>query len=154
MTYRITGLDPQQFRHLVGASDETLSAHGAVRMIVDGTPGFPCRLSLDDREPGETVVLVNHVSHDGGPYHASHAIFIGESVTEAAHYVDAVPPALDRRVLSLRAFGADGMMVEAALVQPGDADPAIRALLANPAVEHIDAHNAVRGCFAARIVRA
>ena len=44
-------------------------------------------------------------------------------------------------------------MVDAALAQPGEADPAIRKLLANPAADHIDAHNAIRGCFAARIER-
>jgi hypothetical protein len=45
------------------------------------------------------------------------------------------------------------MMIDAALVQPGEADPAIRRLLANPTTAHIDAHNAIRGCFAARIDR-
>jgi hypothetical protein len=56
-------------------------------------------------------------------------------------------------VLSLRAFGRDGMMRDAALAQPGEVDRAIRALLADPQVNHIDAHNATRGCFAARIER-
>ena len=41
-----------------------------------------------------------------------------------------------------------------ALAQPGEADAAIRELLADPAIDHIDAHNATRGCFAARIERA
>ena len=122
-------------------------------MVVDSHPGFPCRVTLDDAEPGATVLLVNHVSHDGGPYHASHAIFVSEGAASAAEFVDAIPPALDRRILSLRAFDEAGMMVDAALVQPGEADPAIRRLLANPAAAHIDAHNATRGCFAARIDR-
>jgi hypothetical protein len=78
---------------------------------------------------------------------------VSKSAKEAADYVDTIPPALDRRILSLRAFNADGMMVEAALAQPGEADPAIRKLLANPMATHIDAHNAIRGCFAARIDR-
>ena len=46
------------------------------------------------------------------------------------------------------------MMVDAALAQPGEADPVIRRLLNNEAVDHIDAHNATRGCFAARVERA
>ena len=72
---------------------------------------------------------------------------------EPAEYVDAIPAALDRRILSLRAFDANGMMIDAALAQPGEADPAIRKLLANPAADHVDAHNAIRGCLAARIER-
>ena len=155
MTYKISGLEPSQFSHLVGLTDEELAAHGAVRMIADSSPGFPCRITLDDAEPGETLLLVNHVSHDGNnPYRASHAIFVSENAGQAAVYEDEIPPALERRVLSLRAFDEDGMMVEAALAQPGEADEAVRRLLANEWVDHIDAHNATRGCFAARVERA
>ena len=155
MTYRITGLEPAEFAHLVGLSDEELATHGAVRMTADAKPSFPCRITLDDADIGETLLLVNHVSHEGNnPYRASHAIFVGERAVEAAVYEDEVPPALDRRILSLRAFDAKGMMTDAALVQPGEADPVIRRLLADGQVDHIDAHNATRGCFAARIERA
>jgi len=122
-------------------------------MAVDN-PNFPCRISLKDCEIGDEVILLNHVSHHGdNPYRASHAIFVSKSATEAASYVDTIPPALDRRILSLRAFDEAGMMVDAALVQPGEADPAIRKLFAAPLATHIDAHNAIRGCFAARIER-
>lgn len=153
MTYRIQGLDPATFAHLVGLSDAELARHGAIRMAVDAKPSFPCRVRLDDGDLGETMLLVNHVSHDGGPYHASHAIFVSEGAGEAAHYVDQVPPALDRRVLSIRAFDAGGMMTDAALAQPGEADAVFRRMLADPAVDHLDAHNATRGCFAARVER-
>jgi len=155
MTYKISGLDPAPFAHLFGLSDEELAAHGAARMVANGQPSFPCRIQLDDAKAGEALLLVNHVSHDGNnPYRASHAIFVSESAPEAAVYEDEIPPALDRRILSLRAFDKSGMMADAALVQPGEADPVIRRLLANEAVDHIDAHNAIRGCFAARVERA
>ena len=155
MTYAISGLPPERFDHLRHASDNVLASHGACRMTADTVPGFPCRITLDDAAPGETLILTNHLSHDGdGPYRASHAIFVSESAREAAHYVGAIPPALDRRILSVRAFDAAGMMVKAALVQPGEADAVIRRLLADPAVNHLDAHNAIRGCFAARVARA
>jgi len=154
MTYKIAGLDPSKFTHLIGLDEEDLAAQGAVRMTADARPGFPCRITLDDAEIGETLLLVNHCSHDGdNPYRATHAIFVNESATEAAIYVDEVPPALDRRVLSLRAFDQAGMMTDAALAQPGEADAVIRRLLASDAVDHVDAHNATRGCFAARIDR-
>ena len=154
MTYKIAGLDPSKFTHLIGLDEEDLAAQGAVRMTADARPGFPCRITLDDAEIGETLLLVNHCSHDGdNPYRATHAIFVSESATEAAIYVDEVPPALDRRVLSLRAFDQAGMMTDAALAQPGEADAVIRGLLASDAVDHVDAHNATRGCFAARIDR-
>jgi hypothetical protein len=124
-------------------------------MIADEKPSYPCRVTLDDAEIGETLLLVNHCSHGGdNPYRATHAIFVSEGVTEAARYEDEIPPALDRRILSLRAFNSEGMMTDAALAQPGEADEVIRRLLGDPAVDHIDAHNAIRGCFAARVERA
>ncbi len=154
MTYRIEGLDPARFAHLVGLPDEDLAARGIVRMTADARPNYPCRVRLDDVAVGETLLLLNHVSHDGdNPYRASHAIFVGEQSTVAASFRDEVPPALDRRILSLRAFDQSGMMCDAALVQPGEADAVIRRLLADEQVDHIDAHNATRGCFAARIER-
>lgn len=153
MTYTINGLDPSPYAYLVGLSDAELAVHGAARMTADAYPGFPCRVTLDDAAPGEAVLLVNHVSHDGGPFHASNAIFVGERAEEAAHFVDIVPPALDRRILSVRAFDAAGMMTDAALVQPGEAGDMFKRMLADPAVNHLDAHNATRGCFAARVDR-
>ena len=153
MTYRITGLDPAPFRRFFGLSDEHLSQSGIVRMTVD-SPTFPCRVSLTDRPLGESVLLLNHVSHDvANAYRASHAIFVTEGLTEHAEYVDQVPPVFEKRILSLRGFDANGMMAEAILTQPGEADAGIRKMFENPEIETIHAHNATRGCFSAKIER-
>jgi len=152
MTYRIAGLDPKPFRPLFELSDEELEERGMKRMTVT-SPTFPCRVSLVDRPIGEQVILLNHVSHDvANAYRASHAIFVAD--VEQAEYVDDVPPVFEPRVLSLRGFDEDGMMAEALITQPGEADAGIRKLLENPAIVTIHAHNAARGCFAAKIERA
>ena len=154
MTYRITGIDPAPYHHLFGLSEDELAEHGVVRMTVTAKPSFPCRVSLTDRDIGERVLLLNHVSHDvAGPYRASHAIFVTEVAEEAAEYVNEVPPVFAPRVLSLRGFDRNGMMADAILTQPGEADAGIRKLFDNPAILTIHAHNATRGCFSARIER-
>ena len=154
MTYRIRGLDPATFRPLFGLPDEELAERGIVRMTVTEKPSFPCRVTLVDREVGEQVLLLNHISHDvAGPYRASHAIFVAEGTNEAAEFIDEVPPVFATRILSLRGFDDRGMMAEAVLTQPGEADEGIRRLFDNPAVTTIHAHNATRGCFAAKIER-
>ena len=154
MTYRVSGIDPAPYAQLFNLSDEELAARGVVRMAVTSPTGFPCRVSLTDRKVGETVLLLNHVSLDlDSPYRASHAIFVTETDQAPAHFVDQVPPVFETRILSLRGFDSRGMMVEAALSEPGQADGVIRHLLGNPAVETIHAHNAARGCFSARIER-
>jgi hypothetical protein len=151
MTYRITGLDPEPFRPLFAFPDEDLERRGMRRMTVTDN-GFPCRVSLVDRPVGEQVILLNHVSHDvANPYRASHAIFVADA--EQAEFVDEVPPVFVPRILSLRGFDADGMMADALITQPGEADAGIRKLFENPDIVSIHAHNAVRGCFSARIER-
>ena len=153
MSYVVRGLDPGPFKPLFGLSDDELARHGAVRMTVTD-PTFPCRVSLTDRAIGETVLLVNHVSHDvANPYRATHAIFVAEAQQEPAEYVDRVPPVFETRVLSLRGFDREGMMADAILTQPGEAEDGIKRLFANPEIETIHAHNATRGCFSAKIER-
>jgi hypothetical protein len=154
MTYRIAGLDPQPFAPLFEMNDDDLRARRARRVIADADRGFPCRVSLADAQAGEALILLNHEHHSAdSPYRGRHAIYVRESATAPAVFHDALPPAFDGRVLSLRGFDADGMIVRAALAQPGEADAVIRAVLEDPVVTHVDAHNAARGCFAARIER-
>ncbi|HEY6048555.1 MAG TPA: DUF1203 domain-containing protein [Sphingomicrobium sp.] len=151
MTYRITGLDPAPYKPLFGLTDAELEERGIVRMTVD-SPTFPCRISLVDRPLGEQVLLLNHVSHDvANPYRASHAIFVADA--DRAEFIDEVPPVFRTRVLSLRGFDSNGMMAAAVLTQPGETDAGIRQLFDNPEIETIHAHNAMRGCFSAKIER-
>jgi hypothetical protein len=155
MTYRITGLDPANFAHLFGASEEQLADHGAVRVTADKAPGYPCRVTLADAKPGETLILFNYVSHDvATPYRSAYAIYVREGATVAGDYVDWVPPVFVGRPLGLRAFDAGGMLRTAVLAMPGQADEKIRAVFADPGIAYIHAHNVAHGCFAAKVERA
>ena len=155
MTYRITGLDPAAFAHLAGADERALATQNAVRVTAAKKPGYPCRVTLEDAEPGETLILLNHVSHDvATPYRSSYAIYVRENAREAAEYVDAVPPVFAGRPLGLRAFDANGILKTAALALSGEADEKIRAVFADPDIAYIHAHNAAHGCFAAKVERA
>jgi hypothetical protein len=154
MTYCITGLAPEPFAPLFAMDDAALAAHRARAVVADPAGKFPCRVSLEEAGPGERLVLVNHIHHEAEtPYRASHAIYVREGAREAAVYHGRTPPVFEGRVLSLRGYDGEGMMRDARLAQPGEADETIRALLADPGIAYVDAHNAVRGCFAARIER-
>jgi hypothetical protein len=153
MTYRIAGLDPAQFAPLWAMDDDDLSRRGARRVTAESDRGFPCRVTLADAPIGEELLLLNHVHHDvTGPYRSAFAIFVRGGVDQAV-YEDRCPPCFEGRTLSLRGFGGDGSLAEAVLAASGEADAAIRALLSNPAIAYINAHNAAAGCFAARIER-
>ena len=154
MTYQITGLSPDIAKAFEDASAEKLSALGAVRMTATSKPGFPCRISLEDAEVGEDVILFHHISHDvDSPYRSSYAIFARTGLAAAAQYTDAVPPVFAGRPLGMRAFGKDAMLKTASLAAPGDADRSIRQLFELDEVAYIDVHNAAHGCFAARAER-
>jgi hypothetical protein len=56
-------------------------------------------------------------------------------------------------MLSMRGFDEDGMMADALITKPGEADAGIRKLFANPEIAYIHVHNAARGCFSARVER-
>lgn len=154
MSYLIAGLPLADFAPLFGLDDTALARRGARRVIADADRGFPCRVSLIDAKQGDSLILLNHVSNDSdGPYRAAHAIFVREGAVEAAWHIGHTPPVFEGRVLSLRGFDAAGDMVAACIATPEEHDRAIRGLFDDPHVHHIDAHNAARGCFAARIDR-
>jgi hypothetical protein len=154
MGFRITGLPSAEFADLFLLSDDALRARRAARRIADARLSYPCRVSLTDAELGEKVILVNYEHQRAdSPYRASHAIYVREGeVTYDA--VDAVPDQLRRRMLSLRAFDANGMIVAADLVDGRELEGAVAPLLADMRTAYLHAHFAKFGCYAARIERA
>jgi hypothetical protein len=155
MGFKVSGLDRDQFAPLFGLSDAQLSDRGIVRRVADRQPGFPCRVSLQDAQPGETLLLMNyeHLAV-GSPYRARHAIYVRENALTAKPAANEIPDVLRTRLLSLRAYDQAGMMVEADVVHGSDVEPVIERILSEPGVEFIHVHNAKPGCFAARIDRA
>lgn len=154
MSFVITGLDPAPFEHLYGLSDEALARVGALRIRADARPGFPCRVTLEDVEPGADVLLVNYEHLPvATPYRSRHAIFVRDGADRAARYVDRVPEQLRVRLLSVRAFDDAGMMTDADVFDGGDLATRIDGFFADPLVAYLHVHNAKRGCFAARVDR-
>ena len=154
MTYRIEGLRPDLFQPLFDLTDDELAAQGARRVTADAKPGFPCRVSLEDAEPGEALMLLNFVSHDvAGPFRTTYGIYVRKDADEAPAFVDEAPAFLNGRTLGLRGFDAEGMLKGGMIALPGEADAKIRELLDRPEIDTIHAHSAAFGCFLARIER-
>lgn len=155
MNFLVTGLPLAPFVPLFQLTDAEIAGQRAVRRLVDASPGFPCRVSLEDAEPGETVLLLNFEHHAvAGPYRSSLAIYVRERAREARLQPGEVPLALERRLLSLRGFSADGMMRCADVLPGTELRAAIAAMFEDPQVRFLHAHHAKPGCFAARIDRA
>lgn len=154
MAFRITGLPAADFAEWFALDEAELAARGAVVRTADAQPGFPCRISLTDAAVGERVLLINYEHLPvASPYRSRHAIYIraGESTFDA---VDAVPPMLRSRLLSLRGFDADGMLTAADVVEGTALEAALQPLFADARTAYVHAHFARPGCYAARIERA
>ncbi len=155
MSFQIHALDPEAFAPLFEMSDERLRRLNARREIVATSPGTPCRVSLVDAEVGETVILT-HFEHQpaDSPYRASHAIFVREGAARAQPKPGEVPPALRSRLLSLRAFDAEHMMIAADVLKGAALADALHATFEDGRVAYVHLHNARPGCFAAAATRA
>ena len=155
MTFRIEALDPAPFAPLFGLPDADLAARGVVRRTAAVSPGSPCRVSLIDAEIGETLLLIGyeHLSV-ASPYRSTHAIFVREGAVRAHPAAGELPEVIACRLISARGFDAAGMMTDADVATADGVGPLIERLFADPAVVHVDLHNAKPGCFAARAVRA
>lgn len=154
MSYVIEGLDVAAFQPLFGQPDAVLATQGIVRVRADAKPGFPCRVTLEDAEPGETLLLLNHEDHAvSTPYRNAYAIYVREAATVVTRMVDQLPQVFEGRPIALRGYDAAGMLRGATLALGGDADARIQDLFARPEIAYIHAHNAAHGCFAARVDR-
>lgn len=154
MAYVIHGLDPMPYAHLRGLGDAALAAAGARRCIADAQPGYPDRVSLTDVATGTPLLLVNHEHVPGpGPYRACHAVFIAEDAVAPAVVVDALPPMLRARLVSLRAFDAGHQMRDADVAEGDAVAPLLERLLRDPQVAYVNVHTAKRGCFLAKVQR-
>src|SRR5579863_664571 len=133
MSFRITGLPAEKFASLFSLSDTELAERGAVRRIADDRqPGYPCRVSLTDSQPGDALILVNYEHHPvASPYRMRFAIYVrrGESTFDA---VDEVPEQLSSRTLAVRGFDAGAMMVGWELVDGRELAAAIERRFADP----------------------
>ena len=155
MTFAITGLAREEFADLFNLSDAALAERGVIRKKADNNPGYPCRITLEDAKPGETLLLLNYESHKAEtPYRSSYAILVRENAGEPAHYIDDLPPVMQRRPIALRIFDKDGMLIGADLGRDGDETKTkIINAFNDPNAAYIHAHNAMHGCFAAAIER-
>src|SRR5205823_9735249 len=90
--FKIVGLPLAQFQPVFSLDDNELAEKGAGRVDVDTKPGFPCRVSLQDAEISERVILVPFVHHDvESPYRASGPIFVRETAKEVEATLGEIP---------------------------------------------------------------
>ncbi|ODU42919.1 MAG: hypothetical protein ABS98_13825 [Lysobacteraceae bacterium SCN 69-48] len=154
MDYVVSGLPLAPFEPLFGLDDAALRARGAVRVRADAVPGFPCRVTLEDAQPGESLLLL-HWTHQptDTPYRNGGPIFVREAARATARLHNAIPPQQRERLLSVRGYDAAGWMHDADVVEGTQLETVIERFFKDPRIAYLHVHNARRGCYACRIDR-
>lgn len=154
MDYVIAGLPLQSFQPLFSLDDDALRARGMLRMQVDAKPGFPCRVTLEEAESGDTVLLLPWRHLDvATPYRADGPILVSESARATGLWRNAIPEQQRSRLLSVRAYDAEGWMQDAEVVDGAELEPLIERYFMQPEIDYLHVHNARRGCYACRVNR-
>jgi hypothetical protein len=154
MSFRIRGLEASQFSPLFALSDAELAERSMRRVLIDEPHAAPCRITLQDADPGERVLLIpfaHHMAHS--PYRASGPIYIRGGGRPAFDRIDALPPVFQGRLLAVRAYDETGMMTDADVVE-NDPRALFDKFFADPAVDYLHVHYARRGCYSCRVERA
>jgi hypothetical protein len=154
VSFRISALPLDPFVPLFALNDDELARHGARRCVADAKPGYPCRVSLVDAEPGERVLLLPYRFHDvASPYQASGPIFVRETARPAVPGINEVPDAVRRRLLSVRAYDSAGVMVDAEVAEGRELESQVERFFADERVAYLHLHNARPGCYSCRVDR-
>jgi len=135
---------------------------GAVDMDVPvaveqrATERQPCRRCLRDAKVGEALVLAPYNPFTRtSPYAGEGPVFVHANGCEPFRSVpDTVSEQVHGRVLAVRAYDADAMMTEAAVLPGEGFVDHIAARLTDEHVAFLHVHFAGPGCFAFRVDRA
>ena len=155
MNFRVSGLSPDSFKPFFTLNNTALARLGAQRIIADDATGYPCRVSLTHAAPGDELILLSFEHQSAhSPYCASGPIFVRRAATAAFDAVNTIPEPVRVRLLSLRAYDAADLIVEADVVDGALVETLIEKFFQREDVVYLHVHYARRGCFACRVDRA
>lgn len=153
--FQISPLPLDAFAPLFDLSDAELTTRGMRRIVADSKPGYPCRVSLVEAEVGERVLLLPYAHHSGpGPYRASGPVFAREAARQAQPSVNEVPELVRSRLLSVRGYDREGIMVAADVTEGSALEACVARLFTDDRVDYLHLHNAKPGCYSCRVDRA
>jgi Protein of unknown function (DUF1203) len=154
-SFRLVGLPFEPFAPLFKLSDAHLSVKGAIRVIARQTPGYPCRVSLEDAEVGEELLLLRYQHQPGNsPYRASGPIYVRRHAIPRVLKPGEAPEYVTRRLISVRAYDSAHRMLNAEVCDGIHVAAEIQRQFRDKRIAYIHLHNAKPGCFSCRVIRA
>jgi hypothetical protein len=154
-SFQLIGIDHSPFEALFDLSDEQLNQLSAQRCLAKEKPGYPCRISLENADLGEELLLIPYLHQPAAsPYRASGPIFVRRGVQQRRLPIGEVTNYITNRLMSLRAYNSEHMIVAASVCEGTLAGSEITEYFRRADVAYIQLHNAKRGCFSCNAVRA
>jgi hypothetical protein len=154
-SFRLLGLPSGPFSDLFLLSNAELLIRNARRVFADTKPGYPCRVSLADADIGDELLLLPFEHQPANsPYKSSGPIFVRKGAVQANIGAGVVPDYVRTRLISIRAYDEEHLMIDAMTCAGADAGMAILNMLADTGASYVHLHNANRGCFSCTAVRA
>jgi hypothetical protein len=154
MSFQLVGIPFEPFASLFSLPDRALAEIDAQRVVATENPGYPCRVSLADAEIGEELLLLPYEHQPArSPYRASGPIFVRKAARQRKLDPGVIPDYVSLRQMSVRAYDAAHLMIDAAVCEGKDAAATILKTFDNSDVAYIHLHNAKRGCFSCRVDR-
>ena len=136
--FQILPIPTEAYVHLLPLTEKELALHQAVRQMVTAKPGFPCRNTLCDADIGEEVILFPYSHHSvDGPYQSSGPVYIHPFAPAAAPKKNEIPLMLTLRDQSLRAYNANGMMINAKVVKGPETETVLSQIFRQPEVVEV-----------------
>lgn len=144
---------PEAFAEKVRATREDPSRGESLTPVkADRAFAFPCRICLRDAEVGEELLLVTYLPFTGnGPYTSANAVFVHAERCVSFERTPEIPDQLRRRLLSVRVYDCDEMMLDAHVFEGTELAEKAAGLLARPGARFLNVYFARPGCFAVRI---
>lgn len=153
--FLFSGLEENEFSKYFNMSARELEELGAYIFVADECPCYPCRVSLIDAKVGESVLAISYEHHpEKSPYRSSGPIFVRQTAVNAQIIKNEIPEILLHRVLSVRAYNSENIMIGADVVEGGELKPILDHWFENNLVQYIHVHNAGPGCFNCSVKRA
>lgn len=125
-----------------------------VRRTVTSDHGFPCRRCLQDGQVGEDMLLLPYNPFIGvSPYTSSGPIFVHSDPCKPYQWDGAIPEQQSRRLLAVRGYDMDHMMVNFAIIDGSKLKQKAEEMLSDTRVEYLLVYYAGPGCFAVKVDR-
>lgn len=154
-SFQLVGIDHEQFEPLFLLSDDELKGRHAERHVATESPGYPCRVSLEDAKVGDELLLLSYPHQSAAsPYCAAGPIFVRRGAKQRKLKIGEVSSYVTSRLMSVRAYDKAHMIVAASVCEGGLLAKELESYFGNDQVDYVHLHNAKRGCFSCQVIRA